>query len=414
MMGIFQRFLNRSPTQTRYELVTDNGNGFYMWDGKLYKSDVVRACIKPKVKALGKLVAKHIRDTKDGLLVSPEAYIKLLLEEPNPYMSGQILIEKLATQLALNNNAFALIVRDDNGYPIEIYHIPCVSVQVVYDNQMLIYLKFTMRNGRVYTFPYSDVIHLRDDFNEDEIFGTAPDEALKDIMEIVSTTDQGIVHAIKNSNIIRWLLKYEGVIKSDDLKKKVKEFTDSYLSIKDGEYIGAAGVDGKMDAKQVDPKDYVPNASQQDRTITRAYNFFHTNEKIIQSKCNEEEWNSYYELEIEPIAIQLGNEYSRKLFSRRERAFGNSIVFESSNLQCASLSSKLQLVQMVDRGAMTPNEWRKTLNMAPIEGGDKPIRRLDTQVVNEVKALINKMDDCNYKDIANLINNLLTGGEKVA
>ena len=36
---------------------------------------------------------------------------------------------------------------------------------------------------------------------------------------------------------------------------------------------------------------------------------------------------------------------------------------------------------MVDRGAMTPNEWREVLNLPPVEDGDKPLRRLDTQVV---------------------------------
>ena len=37
---------------------------------------------------------------------------------------------------------------------------------------------------------------------------------------------------------------------------------------------------------------------------------------------------------------------------------------------------------MVDRGAMTPNEWRKILNLGPVENGDKLIRRLDTAEVN--------------------------------
>jgi len=37
----------------------------------------------------------------------------------------------------------------------------------------------------------------------------------------------------------------------------------------------------------------------------------------------------------------------------------------------------------VDRGALTPNEWRKILNLGPIEGGDKPVRRLDTAPVDE-------------------------------
>ena len=164
------------------------------------------------------------------------------------------------------------------------------------------------------------------------------------------------------------------------MEKATKDFVDNYLSI-DSKVGGAAAADARYDAKQVEPKDYVPNASQTDRTITRIYNFFHTNEKIIQAKYTEDEWISYFESEIEPIAIQLSNEYTRKIFSRRERGFGNKIIFEASNLQYASLSTKLQLVQMVDRGALTPNEWRATLNLTPIEGGDVPVRRLDTAVV---------------------------------
>ena len=87
-------------------------------------------------------------------------------------------------------------------------------------------------------------------------------------------------------------------------------------------------------------------------------------------------------------------------------------MFEASNLQCASLQTKLGFVSMVDRGAMLPNEWRATMNMGPIEGGDKPIRRLDTQVVDLLEQLMDKMDDKNYKDIANLMIALLEEGDK--
>ncbi|MRU20528.1 phage portal protein, partial [Bacillus anthracis] len=75
--------------------------------------------------------------------------------------------------------------------------------------------------------------------------------------------------------------------------------------------------------------------------------------------------------------------FTRKLFSRRERGFGNRIIFESSSLQYASMGTKMNLVQMVDRGSLTPNEWRAILSLGPIEGGDKPIRRLDTALVKE-------------------------------
>lgn len=384
-MGLFDRFLSRFKNVTqvaRYKMIVDKGNGFYSWNGNLYKSDIVRACIRPRVKAIGKLVPKHIREGPDGIKVNPEPYMRFLLEEPNPYMSGQMLQEKAATQLALNNNAFILIIRDENGYPIELYPIPCVTVEAIYNKTGDLFLKFYFQNGNSLTFPYSEIIHLRDDFYSNDIFGEPPGEALTSLMDIVTTTDQGIVKAIKNSNVVKWLLKYNQTLRPEDIKKNTEEFVKNYLSL-ESSTVGAAATDAKADAIQVEPKDYVPNAAQIDRTTERIYSFFNTNKKIVQSSYNEDEWISYYEARIEPDAMQMSAEYTRKLFSRRERGFGNKIIFEASSLQYASMKTKLDLVQFVDRGMMTPNEVRAIMNLAPIEGGDTPIRRLDTAPITE-------------------------------
>ncbi|HBT17038.1 MAG TPA: phage portal protein, partial [Firmicutes bacterium] len=243
-------------------MVTEKGNGYYAWDGKLYQSDIVRSCIRPKARAIGKLVAKHIRDNKqEGFKVNPEPYIRFLLEDPNPYMSGQMLQEKLATQLELNNNAFAYIHRDDNGLPVELYPIQAESAEAKYDRYGLLYLKFTMQNGRMVTFPYSDIIHLRQDYNNNDIFGESPAKTLIPLMEIVNTTDQGIVKAVKNSNVIRWLLKYTSSLRPEDIKKNADEFVENYLSTQ-SKSVGVAATDVKADVTQVTPHDYVPNALQ--------------------------------------------------------------------------------------------------------------------------------------------------------
>ena len=386
-MGIVEKVINsfskKTNTVSGCQLIQDKGNTFYSWNGKIYQSDILRSCITPRTTAIGKLVAKHVRNnTQDGIIINPEPYIRFLLEEPNPYMTGQMLLEKMIAQLELNNNAFALINRDEFGYPCEIYPIPATSADAIYDKNGGLYLRFTLRNMKIVTFAYSDIIHLRQDFNENDIFGTSRAETLIPLMEIVTTTDQGIVKAIRNSSAIKWLLLFKQSLRPEDLKKSTKEFVDNYLSI-DSETGGAAAADAKYEAKQVDPKDYVPNATQMDKTLQRIYSLLGTNEKIIQSKFTEDEWISYFESKIEPIAIQLSNEYTRKIFSRRERGFGNKIIFEASNLQYASMNTKLQLVQMVDRGALTPNEWREVFNLAPIKGGDEPIRRLDTAVVTK-------------------------------
>lgn len=416
-MGLFKKKIKdiknehqEQGNEAILQMVTTYGEHYMQWDGKIYNSDIIQACIRPKIKAIGKLVAKHIRGKGEDMQVNPDAYIRFLLSEPNPYMTGQKLQEKAAAQLCYNNNAFILVVRDDNGKAMQLYPIPCVTCETVYIHDVL-HLKFYYRNGKNSVFPYSDIIHLRQNYNTKDIFGDSPMPAIANMMDVIGTIDQGLIKAIKNSGIVRWLLKFNSSLRSEDIKQQVKDFADNYLSV-ESETFGAAGTDAKADVQRIEPKDYVPNSMMTKEVIKRIYSFFNTNEDIVQSNWTENQWNAYFEAEIAPVAIEMGDTYSVKIFSRKERGFGNRIVFDANNLQCASLSSKLDLDRMVDRGAMLVNEWREAMNMAPIAGGDKPIRRLDTQVVDLIEKMICNINDNNYKEIAQIIKALLEGGVK--
>ena len=374
---------NEKPTQQSVlKMVTLENEYYYSWNGKLYDSDVVRACIRPFSQAIGKLVAKHIRDDpKSGLAINPMLNIKMLLKYPNAYMTGQQFQEQMANQLMLNNNAFALIVRDETNKPMAMYPIHCTMVEVVnISNEM--YLRFTFKSGKRSTFLYSDILHLRRDYCEDRIFGDSPANALTQLMECVGIIDQGIVKAIKNSGIIRWLLSFHASMRPEDVRKNVQEFVNNYLSY-ESDTFGAAGIDSKAEAKQIEPKDYVPNSAVTNIITDRIYSFFNVNKHIVQSDYSEDEWNAYYESVIEPVAIQFGEVLTAKVFTRREIGFGNSIILEASNLQCASMQTKLNLVQFLDRGIMNANEIRSVLNLPPIPGGDVYVRRLDTMPIEE-------------------------------
>lgn len=378
-MNIFKKLFKnqKSESLTKYQLVTERGNGAYIWNGKIYESDIVRACVAPYVKAVGKLVAKHIFESRDGVKVNPEPYIKVLLENPNPLMSMQKLLEKMAAQLMLNRNAFALIVRDSNGYPTEIFPLPAINVEAVYQYSAL-YLKFTLENGKAYTYSYDDIIHLRTDYCDNDIFGNALMPTLAPLLNISTTIDTGIVKAIKNSNVVKWLIKYTQALRPEDIRRNAEEFAQMYLDTSSATS-GVAATDAKADIQQIKANDYVPNFDVMNSINDRIYSLFGINKKIVQSQYTEDEWNSFYENNIEPIAIDLMNEFTRKLFTRKKRNYGNKIIFEASNLSCATISTKLNFLQMVDRGALTPNEWRAIFNLAPVEGGDEPIRRLDTR-----------------------------------
>lgn len=365
-------------------LITDRNDWYSPWGGSLFASDIIRAAIRPKVKAIGKLSALHIREGPDGIKINPDPYMRILLEDPNPYSSGQMFREKLATQLALNGNAFALIYRDENGYPMQMYPINAVQAQAIRSETADLMLKFWFPRGQTLTVPYADVIHLRDDYNENDLFGSPKAEALKPIMEIINASDQSIVNAVKNSSVVRWILKFKASLKKEDRDMQVKEFVDSYLSANaEG---GVVAQDPRYDVEEVNAgKQYVPSTPQQEKAIQRLYSFFGVNDKIVQAKYTEDEWLAFYEAEIEPLAQQMSEEFTRKLFSRRERGHGNRISFGGTDLSFASMQTKLSLMQMVDRGAMTANEWRRVMNLPPIEGGDVAVRRLDMAPVDDQK-----------------------------
>ena len=135
-------------------------------------------------------------------------------------MTGQMLQEKLAVQLELNNNAFAYINRDENDLPMEIYPIVAANAEAIQNASYELFLRFTLISGRTVTFRYTDIIHLRKDFNTNEIFGDSPAKALTPLMEIVNTTDQGIVKAVKNSNVVKWLLKFNPIAKARRYQKE--------------------------------------------------------------------------------------------------------------------------------------------------------------------------------------------------
>lgn len=386
-MDIFNRLrsaFSRSPTKTKFEMITQRQGNFFGFRGKIYESDVIRAAIRPKARAIGKALAKHIEkdQTTGKMKVNQRAAMRFLLEEPNAYMTGQMLQEKLTVQLELNNNAFAYIERGD-GVPTAIYPIDCSSFEMTSDASGELYLKFTMHDGRPWIAKYANVIHLRKDYGTNVFLGEPPGAALAQLMDVVATSDEGMVNAIKNSGLIRWLLHYKNAYRPEDLEGRAKQFAKIYTAT-ESKTGGVAAVGADADISQVNSREaYVPNAAQSSGIIKRVYAFFNTNEKIVNSSFTEDEWISYFESCIEPELVQLSNEFTRKLFSRKERGYGNRILFTSANLTFASMNTKLQLTQMVDRGIMTPNEVREVFGYEPYDGGDAFVRRLDTRPTNE-------------------------------
>ena len=126
------------------------------------------------------------------------------------------------------------------------------------------------------------------------------------------------------------------------------------------------------DVKQVESKPYTVDAEQMKLINENVYNYFGTNQRILQNTATESEWEAYYEGELEPFLIELSQVMSHMLFGISELNKGSMLVWESSRLQYASANTKLSLItQLFDRGFITHNDGRRIFNMPEREDGDK-------------------------------------------
>lgn len=399
--SLFERLTHgrKMPMRTvRYQLVNSGSASFAPWDGNIYNSDIARSAIWTIAEAASKARFVHSRGNGETMQINPDPIMRNLLEQPNELMTMQDFIAKMVIQLEKYNNAFALIGRDPRGHAVSMYPLSFSEVELREGSGGDVFCKFRFRNAADITAPYSDIIHLRKHFDDNDFYGAGNFNALHGLMDIIDTTDNGMITAVKNSAVISWLLKFGQVLNPKDTAERVKEFSDNYLNMENNGY-GVMATDPRYDAIQVENKSYVPNAAQMDRATKRLLMYFGVSEKIIMGDFNEDDWNSFYESRVEPILMQIAKQITLKCYSSKERAFGNRVYPESIAMQYASMSTKLQLVSMVDRGALLPNEWRRIMNLAPIEGGDKPIRRLDTEVISNMDG-----NAPNSQPIANLGN----------
>ena len=109
------------------------------------------------------------------------------------------------------------------------------------------------------------------------------------------------------------------------------------------------------------------DAAQQNLIRDKVFDYFGTNEAVLQNKAKGDEWAAFYEGGPEWFAVNLGDALTMMLFSDRERAAGNQVLFSSNRLQYMTTAEKLNYVsQMGDRGLLRRNEARAVFNLPPL------------------------------------------------
>ncbi|CAB1255619.1 HK97 family phage portal protein [Ruminococcaceae bacterium BL-6] len=384
-MSIFSRlFKSKQPQQTVSAVLTGTVPFFSPFSGDSYESDVYRSAVDAIARHGAKLHGSHIIRTTDGREPGDDALNYLLGTRPNPYMSAYDFQYKQITHYFTNNDSFGYIQRDSGGNMAAIYPLDVTGAQFVTDPTDTMYIKFFFQNGKQYILPYSDIIHLRRHFNRNDLLGDN-NEAILPALQLAKAQSDGIVAGIKQGATIRGLLKYNQVLAPEKLKQEKDAFVADYLNI--GNSGGVAALDSKFDYIPIESKPYIIAAPQLEAVKSKIYEYLGVNQKIVDGTYSEQEGTAFYESVIEPLAAQMGQEFTAKVFTPIEQQAGNQIIFEGAQMDYASYGTRIStLKESVPYGLFTVDEAREILNMRPI-GGEEGKKRLQTlNVVDATKA----------------------------
>ena len=367
-MGFFDR-LRRKPPKTQKWAQTLNGYApvFSQFGTNIYASDVVQQVIKCIVDEMKKLNPAHIRyNGNDPVPVNDD--IQTVLNNPNPLMTTSEFLEKILWLLLLNYNAFVLptyyIWEDEKGIQKRkysgLYPLKPTQVDFIEDGSGRMYVKMRFENNFETTVPYDDLIHIKYNYSVNEYMGGdasgQPDHtALLKTLELNDTLLKGIAKAMNSSYAVNGVVKYNTMLDDGKMEAALKEL-ERKLNNSESGFL-------PLDLKA----EYTPLQHEIKLVDEETLRNWGVPLSILTGDYTKSQYEAFYQKTLEPLIISISQAFTKKLFTDRERSFGNRIELYPKDLIFMTVEQTLEMVNLLSNtGCIYENEKRVAFGLRPL------------------------------------------------
>ena len=318
-------------------------------------------------------------------------------------MTTRDFLEKITWLLMANYNCFIYPTYENktdgkgNQYReyTGFYPLNPARAEFLQDSIGKLFVRFSFQTGNEFTLPYEDVIHLRKKYSINEIMGGGlngqpNNDALLRTLEINDTVLQGLGKAVKAGLSIRGIIKINTLLDDDKQKKEREKFEAALVDNTSG--ILPLDLKGDYTPITVDPKmlDKETLNFLQNKVLT----YYGVSIPMFIGDFNDDQYQAFYEKTLEPIVINLGQAFSKTIFTPNELNFGNEIVFYQKDMMYLSTKTKLELLKTAgEQGLLSDDAKLSILGYPPLTDGTGSRRTMslnyiDVSLANEYQ--INK------------------------
>ena len=365
-MGLFEKIFGKPAQATQpavlmypiYQMLNGYQPAFTNSSGAVYEDALIRATIHAAAKHCSKLSVEFTGHGAAGLAKR--------LRRPNFMQTWGQFLYRARTIYDVENTCVIVPGFDKFGRVDSLYTVLPSSCTIVgpTDNPMIA-LRFP--TGGFVQMPIWEVGILTKFQYRDDFFGS-DNKALHQTMQMISIQNQGITEATKSAATYRFMASLNNFSDPDDVTSKRKEFDRQNFSGEGGGLLLFPNL--FSNPQQIKTDHFVVDDKQMGVIKANVFDYFGSNEDILQNKCIGDKWNAFYEGEIEPWSIQMSDVLS-DLFTLLGELTGDGMVMATSNrLQYMSTADKLNFtVQNLDRGVINRDTAREVWNLPPLPNG---------------------------------------------
>ena len=341
----------------------------------VYAFDAVRQAIKRIVDELVKLNPTHIRSIKGADAIPINSSVQRVLDNPNPLMTTADFLEKVSYLLLLNCNVFILPVYKtwtDGGEERReyeaLYPIKPTQVDFIEDLSGKLYCKFWFADGENTTIPYENIIHIKTQYSINDYMGGnelgQPDNlALMKTVQLNEELLKGVSKAMNASYAVNGVIRYNSYLDDGKLEKAIAEFEQKVANSQSG----ILPIDLKAEFTPFEKRAQIVDEDTLkfvDEKILRNYG---VSLPILRGDYTKEQFEAFYSQVLEPLVIKFSQAFTQKMFTPRERGFGNKIEFYTEDIVFLTMSQRIEMIKdLSPTGALFENEKRRALGLKPL------------------------------------------------
>lgn len=377
-MEWFNKLFKKQPTKTKFAPTLDGFVPIYTQFGtNIYASDVVQQALKCIVDEMKKLKPTHVRYRGSDPIPVTAGDIKEVLENPNDLMTTSEFLEKICWLLLMNYNVFIIPtyytwVDDKTGaeqrYYESLYPINPTQVDFIEDAGGRLFVKFWFWNGETTTIRYDDVIHIKYNYSINQYMGGnemgQPDhQALLNTLELNHTLLEGVAKAMKASYAVNGVVKYNTLMDDGKTEAALKELE---RKLKNNES-GFLPLDLKSEFTPLAHNSQIVDENTLKFIDEKILRTFGVPLAILTGDFTKEQYEAFYQKTLEPLIVSISQAFTKKMFTKRERAFGNKIELYPKELIFMTISQTLEMINILSpTGGLFENEKRVALGLQPL------------------------------------------------